>query len=106
MEKSLEEIYAEIEVLKQQAESIRAEKVAEAKREVRRLIGLFELSATDCGFSGAKSGASTKNVAKIPVAIKYRHPDNEKLTWTGRGKTPNWLLQVESEGRSRNEFLV
>ena len=28
---------------------------------------------------------------KGSVAVKYRHPDNSTLTWTGRGRRPKWL---------------
>ena len=28
---------------------------------------------------------------KGSVAVKYRHPDNGTLTWTGRGRRPKWL---------------
>jgi DNA-binding protein H-NS len=28
---------------------------------------------------------------KGSVAVKYRHPENATLTWTGRGRRPKWL---------------
>lgn len=28
---------------------------------------------------------------KGSVAVKYRHPDDANLTWTGRGRRPRWL---------------
>jgi DNA-binding protein H-NS len=31
---------------------------------------------------------------KRPVKIKYRHPENPELTWTGRGKEPKWLIEA------------
>jgi DNA-binding protein H-NS len=27
-----------------------------------------------------------------PVQIQYRHPDDSNLTWTGRGRRPQWVL--------------
>lgn len=53
--------------------------------------------------AGAKT--STKAAAKKAVQIKYRHPDTGE-TWTGRGKSPRWILAAEAEGRKRDEFLV
>ena len=46
----------------------------------------------------AKSAGSRK------VAIKYR--DEKGNTWTGRGKTPRWLVEAEKAGKSRDAFKV
>jgi len=35
--------------------------------------------------------------------IKYRHPKNRALIWTGRGRRPNWLVQ---EGGDIERFRV
>ncbi len=40
---------------------------------------------------------------KAPVSVKFRDGDR---TWTGRGRLPTWLSQMEAEGRKRDEFLV
>lgn len=49
--------------------------------------------------------SGTKAAAKKAVQIKYRHPDSGE-TWTGRGKSPRWILAAEAEGHKRDEFLV
>ncbi len=46
----------------------------------------------------AKSAGSRK------VAIKYR--DEKGNTWTGRGKTPRWLVEAEKTGKTRENFAV
>ena len=38
------------------------------------------------------------------VAIKYR--DDKGNTWTGRGKTPRWIVEAEKAGKSRDAFKV
>ncbi len=48
-------------------------------------------------------GISTRSVdelAKAPVATKYRDPVSG-ATWSGHGRTPLWL-----NGRSKDEFLI
>jgi len=41
------------------------------------------------------------------VAPKYRHPTDKSLTWTGRGRTPLWVLAYEKEkGKSREDLLI
>lgn len=67
--------------------------------------------ATKRGFSlGEILGTSkkTKTVKKSKVAklAKYRNPANDKETWAGRGRKPNWLLELITEGKSLEEFAI
>ena len=48
------------------------------------------------------SGGRKKTVA----AAKYRHPENAALTWTGRGRTPKWVVDHEAQSRSRDDLLI
>ena len=104
MEKTYQELCAEIEILKQQAEAVRVKEVSSAIAEVRRLIKEYRLNASDCGFPTAKPASLSKKLKAVPV--KYRHPDNAAFTWTGRGKLPKWLTEMEAQGRQREEFLA
>ena len=45
-----------------------------------------------------------KSAGARKVAIKYR--DEKGNTWTGRGKTPRWLVEAEKAGRSRDVFKI
>lgn len=36
-------------------------------------------------------------VRKAPV--QFRHPDQAGLVWSGRGKTPLWVKDLEAQGR-------
>ncbi len=41
------------------------------------------------------------------VPIKYRDPKNPENTWTGRGRTPRWLVAATKGGRMKKEdFLI
>lgn len=41
------------------------------------------------------------------VAVKYRHPVNPALTWTGRGKRPQWVTEyLAVEGRTIEELAA
>ena len=42
---------------------------------------------------------------KKRVPAKFRHPETGD-TWSGRGKTPRWISAAESQGQSRNDFLI
>lgn len=42
-----------------------------------------------------------------PAPVKYRDPKNPLNTWTGRGRTPRWLVAAMKGGRAKKEdFLV
>jgi len=40
------------------------------------------------------------------VAPKYRDPDNELNTWSGRGSMPRWLAKKLRFGRHITDFLI
>jgi len=41
---------------------------------------------------------------KVPA--KYRNPDDETKTWTGRGVAPKWMQALINAGRDKAEFLI
>jgi len=41
----------------------------------------------------------------VPVPPKYRHPQTSE-SWSGRGKTPLWLMREEANGVPREHFLL
>lgn len=41
-----------------------------------------------------------------PLPIKYRHPQDSSLQWTGRGRKPIWVARWEAEGNSLSELRV
>ncbi len=54
----------------------------------------LEKLAKERGYNLAELVASQKTEpkkAKKTLPAKYRNPDNQDQTWTGRGKTPKWL---------------
>jgi DNA-binding protein H-NS len=53
-------------------------------------------------FAPAPAGARKQRATGI-VPVKYRHGDRE---WSGRGKAPAWLLQLEAQGKDRELFRV
>ncbi len=67
-------------------------------------------------FGGAAAGSAPRAV-KSPrpavkgrklgkVAPKYRNPENNAETWSGRGKQPKWLAAFTAQGRKVDEFAI
>ena len=92
------ELVAQKAAIDAQIEEARKTEVSAAVVEVKRLVGEYGLTAADCGF-----GAPAKKT-KYRVPVKYRGPNGE--SWTGRGKTPAWILAHESAGRTRESLLA
>lgn len=47
---------------------------------------------------------------KVPsttkVKVKYRHPENAELEWTGRGRKPKWVESWLANGGAIENLLV
>ena len=43
---------------------------------------------------------------KIKVKVKYRHPQDASLAWTGRGRQPKWVEAWLAEGGDLDRLLV
>jgi DNA-binding protein H-NS len=53
------------------------------------------------------NGNGKKKVAKGPVyhiGHTYQHPTNKALVWNGKGKKPNWLVEIEADGKKPLEI--
>ncbi len=40
------------------------------------------------------------------VKVKYRHPENAELEWTGRGRKPKWIEAWVAGGNTLESLLV
>lgn len=85
LKKTLARIPKEIE-RRQQAEKAQLLQEMEALARARGFITLGEVID---GY---------KKIEGTPLPIKYRHPSNEKLTWTGRGRQPKWIQDFVQGG--------
>ena len=81
------------------------ETIADREREAARQAA--EEAARKHGFSlaelgvpaGGKGRGRRKSRAAGPVnPPKYRHPDDPKVTWSGRGRKPQWVKDAEAQG--------
>lgn len=78
--------------------------------EVAELIRRFDLSLADWKRAWALSNkkapgakrAKTRKGRKVP--IKYADAKGNK--WSGRGRSPLWLVAAQKSGKKREDFLV
>ena len=93
-----QELVAQKKALDAQIEAARKAEVIYAITEIKKLVAEHGLTAADCGFGVKAKKAGGK------VAVKYRGPNGE--AWTGRGRTPAWILAQDSAGRTRESLLA
>ena len=111
---SAEALKARIAQLQKQlaaAEISKAPAIKKVKALMKKLgVTLEDLSE---GKTSGRRGRPPKALSATPqkpnksrgkVAIKYR--DEKGNTWTGRGKTPRWLVEAEKTGKSRDAFKI
>lgn len=89
---------AELNALLQQ---IPAEIQRREKQEKTRIRQELEALAAKSGYTLdellSEVGQQVRKVSK-PVAVKYRHPQDSTLSWTGRGRQPKWLVEFLASG--------
>jgi len=50
--------------------------------------------------------AKVKAAGSGKVKVKYRHPENAELEWTGRGRKPKWVEAWVANGGNVDQLLV
>jgi DNA-binding protein H-NS len=116
---SLDVIRTQIRELEKQAKKIES-KLDKGIAEAAELIARHGLSLADwkravalgnskkkrsAGKAAPRKGKSkAKGKAHKRVPVKYA--DDKGNTWSGRGRSPLWLVAAEKNGRKREAFLV
>lgn len=95
---SAEDLTAALAILAKEQEKRKTAKKTEA---INTILALAKENGLD--LNEVAAAAASK---KRELEIKFRHPDDPKLTWTGRGRAPQWLMEAEAQGKSRADFAV
>lgn len=113
--RSYDAIRKQIEKLEAQAaklEAVADEKKKKAIGQVVALMKKLDVTQEDLAEFRPRRGrgrtAARKTAAarpRKPVAPKFRNSKTGE-TWSGRGRTPRWLVALEAEGKSREEFRI
>jgi DNA-binding protein H-NS len=62
--------------------------------------------AKEMGYSLAELIGVEVKTTRAPAGAKYRHPENAALTWSGRGRKPQWFADHINAGRDPSELAV
>lgn len=98
---SYSDLLKQIEDLKRQAEDVRRQELESVIAKIKEMMDQHGITLSD--LQGGRKAAGSKK--KGTVAAKYRNPASGE-TWSGRGRPPRWLAEAESQGTSRDAFLI
>ncbi len=62
--------------------------------------------ASELGYSLDEILGAVATRKRTPAKPKYQHPTQLGLVWTGRGRAPRWMVDLEISGKNRAEFLI
>ncbi|UOA29926.1 Trans-acting regulatory protein HvrA (plasmid) [Pseudosulfitobacter sp. DSM 107133] len=65
-----------------------------------------EAVARDLGYSLAELFGTETKSSRAPAAAKYRHPENPALTWSGRGRKPQWFVDALAAGTTAGDLEI
>ena len=62
--------------------------------------------AEKLGYTLAELAEGKSKAKRMPAAPKYRHPENPALTWSGRGRKPQWFVEALAAGKTAEDLAI
>ena len=66
----------------------------------------LEAKAKEMGFTLAELMGIEAKKTRVPAQAKYQHPENPALTWSGRGRKPQWFADALAAGKTPEDLSV
>ncbi len=81
------------------AAEVETRQSAEKAKAQQEILALASKYGIEVRFGSGSTSAAPKpgKTKRGTVAVKYRHPENGALTWTGRGRSPVWVAEWKSK---------
>lgn len=75
------------------------------KQEIKNAYVQFQQTAKSLGVTVDEIMKVGKGV-KTKRPAKYQNPNDKKQTWSGQGRTPQWLADELDKGKTLESFLI
>lgn len=66
----------------------------------------LEEHARQLGFSLGDFASEAPSRKRSASVAKYRHPENPEVTWSGRGRKPQWVTEHLSSGGALEALAI
>ncbi len=104
---NLEDIQKQIAELQKKAKDLVETRRQPIIEKMKQDIKSYGITASELGFKGTRgrkpSAPTNTQVEKKPVEPKYRL---DEKTWSGRGKSPKWMVDFLSSGGDKKSLLI
>jgi DNA-binding protein H-NS len=97
---SLEELKKHQKDVQKAIESFEARQLADARAKLEDYAREMGVKLEDV------MGIPGKGKSKSQGVPKFRHPENPTLTWTGRGRKPDWFKVALEAGMSEDALKI
>ena len=94
----------ELQAVIDKAEKALKDKQLKKRKEV--VLQIKELAASIGVTVDIKEGDNKVVRKGNKVAPKYRNPNDNSQTWTGRGVAPKWMQALVNAGHDKSEYLI
>lgn len=102
---TLKELLAQQAELAKRIEEVRKAEVAGVIEQVKAIVEEYELTVEDI-FPQKRAASGSKDVrAKEKGPAKYQHPDIPTITWSGKGRKPEWVKVFLANENNKLEQL-
>lgn len=103
---TLKELLAQQAELAKKIEEVRKSEISDAIKKVRAIIEEYELTADDVFPPKRTPSVSTSGTPKTKGVAKYQSRIDPNLTWTGRGRKPEWVVTFLANGGTLEELEI
>lgn len=100
---SVTDLRALQEQIQKEIKSREQDELVKAREKILAIAQSAGISLKD--LLGSQSQVKNRSV-KVKVAVRYRHPVDNSLQWTGRGRQPKWVQEWVSIGKSLDELRI
>ena len=74
-----------------------------ARREAEELIRKLGFTPDDLFGNPSRAAPAIRKRGESVGVPKFVHPENQSLTWTGRGRRPRWFEELSEEQKKSAE---
>lgn len=103
---TLKELLAQQAELAKKIEEVRKNETADAIKQVKAIIDEYGLTVEDLFSSKRSSAYGSSGASKAKGVAKYQSKIDPNLTWTGKGRKPEWVISFLADSGKLEELEI
>lgn len=106
VQRTAQEIDAEIAKLQQERAQALAEEKAGVVSRMKEAIAFYRITAADLGLGVAKRKKRGEAPEAKPAVRRVKYQDDAGNTWSGYGPKPKWFTEALARGKTEADLLA